>query len=100
MKLYATTTSERATKGQGGNKSIEIMLQVRDDERKTDDYVGRVNLYVTTSGSIVMSFTSLVNEQVVKIELPRRYSKGKKEKGELCNCGRNPGFHEKQGNCK
>lgn len=27
MKLYATTTSERASKGQGGNKHIEITLQ-------------------------------------------------------------------------
>ena len=28
MKLYATTTSERATKGQGGNKFIDISLSV------------------------------------------------------------------------
>ena len=27
MKLYATITSERASKGQGGNKEIEIILQ-------------------------------------------------------------------------
>ena len=26
MKLYATTTSERASKGQGGNKDIQITL--------------------------------------------------------------------------
>lgn len=26
MKLYATTTSERATKGQGGNQRIDIQL--------------------------------------------------------------------------
>lgn len=26
MKLYATVTSERATKGQGGNKELEIKL--------------------------------------------------------------------------
>lgn len=28
MKLYATTTSERASKGQGGNKEIRIDLYV------------------------------------------------------------------------
>ena len=28
MKLYATTTSERASKGQGGNKRIEINLRI------------------------------------------------------------------------
>ena len=27
MKLYATTTSERASKGQGGNKHLDIVLQ-------------------------------------------------------------------------
>jgi len=27
MKLYATTTSERASKGQGGNKRLEITVQ-------------------------------------------------------------------------
>lgn len=30
MKLYATVTSERASKGQGGNKFLEIELKVRD----------------------------------------------------------------------
>ena len=28
MKLYATVTSERASKGQGGNKFIKVALQV------------------------------------------------------------------------
>lgn len=34
MKLYATITSERATKGQGGNKRLDIQLLVgsRDDQ--------------------------------------------------------------------
>lgn len=30
MKLYATVTSERASKGQGGNEYIEIILKVQD----------------------------------------------------------------------
>lgn len=30
MKLYATTTSERATKGQGGNNFIECVLRDED----------------------------------------------------------------------
>jgi hypothetical protein len=29
MKLYATVTSERATKGQGGNDRLDIQLTVR-----------------------------------------------------------------------
>ena len=32
MKLYATTTSERASKGQGGNEYLEITLRI-DRER-------------------------------------------------------------------
>ena len=28
MKLYATTTSERATKGQGGNKQVAVTFQI------------------------------------------------------------------------
>ena len=28
MKLYANVSSERATKGQGGNKYIDVVLQV------------------------------------------------------------------------
>jgi len=28
MKLYATTTSERASKGQGGNEVLDVIIQV------------------------------------------------------------------------
>ncbi len=34
MKLYATVTSERASKGQGGNKQITINLQIDPVKRK------------------------------------------------------------------
>ena len=34
MKLYAKTTSERASKGQGGNKKLEINLTIDDKLRK------------------------------------------------------------------
>lgn len=36
MKLYATVTSERASKGQGGNKHIAITLQC---ERNKVEYI-------------------------------------------------------------
>lgn len=32
MKLYATVASERATKGQGGNKSLEIIIKAQELE--------------------------------------------------------------------
>jgi hypothetical protein len=43
MKLYATITSERASKGQGGNKYIDIVLQVEhpNGERQT---IGKIAL--------------------------------------------------------
>lgn len=31
MKLYATTTSERATKGQGGNEYLQIVVKGEDE---------------------------------------------------------------------
>ncbi len=33
MKLYATTTSERASKGQGGNEFIKAVFTVNKDEK-------------------------------------------------------------------
>lgn len=39
MKLYATVTSERASKGQGGSKNVEILLQI-DPKLRTE--IGRV----------------------------------------------------------
>lgn len=34
MKLYATTTSERASKGQGGNKFLKILITVGKNREK------------------------------------------------------------------
>ena len=36
MKLYATTTSERATKGQGGNEKLEIVLTAENPDRREE----------------------------------------------------------------
>ena len=41
MRLYATVTSDRASKGQGGNREIVIDLTIDSKERRT---VGRVVL--------------------------------------------------------
>ena len=50
MKLYATTTSERASKGQGGNKQVEILLQV-DDKLKVQ--AGRIIMKAEQDGYII-----------------------------------------------
>lgn len=41
MKLYATITSERATKGQGGNKYLDIEIKAE----KLEDIPTRANIY-------------------------------------------------------
>lgn len=41
MKLYATTTSERATKGQGGNKQLNLAIYIDNREKP------RYRLHVT-----------------------------------------------------
>lgn len=69
MKLYATTTSERATKGQGGNDKLEI--HVTQEEKKTLAFIT-----VLPSGTIVIdqgeNCLLIVNE----------YEKGEKKKDE------------------
>lgn len=47
MKLYATVTSERASKGQGGNREIVIDLTIDPIKRKT---VGRVVMHWGEAG--------------------------------------------------
>lgn len=82
MKLYATTTSERASKGQGGNNRLDtiitdsdknqvvrILIQINDDNTATIKYWDN-----TMNGD---GFTSQI-----KI-------KGEKKKGDLCRvCGK------------
>lgn len=46
-KLYATATSEKASKGQGGQKQLEILLQV-DPKLRTE--VGRIVMKAEDSG--------------------------------------------------
>jgi len=41
MKLYATTTSERASKGQGGNEYLNIDIMIND--KTTPAYHIRIN---------------------------------------------------------
>ena len=43
MKIYATIISERASKGQGGNKKLEIVLTI-EDENKKKKYFGKITL--------------------------------------------------------
>jgi len=88
MKLYATTTSERASKGQGGNKRLDtiitdanrneivkILIQINEDDtialQYWDNTTSRGNKHCFTSNPIM---TSKGNKQ-----------KGEYKSGDICN---------------
>lgn len=54
MKLYATTTSERASKGQGGNEFLQILIT---NEEKNN--IAQVNIY-----------NDIVNDQIITTFVP------------------------------
>lgn len=59
MKYYATTESERATKGQGGNKLLKITLQRDPKQRKVTHVIeygenGLTVSAVTDDGGIIV----------------------------------------------
>lgn len=76
MKLYATVTSERASKGQGGNERVEA--EIRDEEKQIAVVRAipdgtNTRIYVRILGSIDFEKTFSVST-----------GKGEKQKGE-CN---------------
>lgn len=102
MKLYATVTSERASKGQGG-KELYIQVKSGSEERKTilaieikSQNEGKTGYDWTItgfSGDIV--FLRSIRAAIGRYE--EEYIKGKKQTGEMC-----PFNHEwdEQGHCK
>lgn len=101
MKLYATVTSERATKGQGGNDYIEIELKAFDRVHP----IGNIILEVTTDGSdenrqyLLTWKDALWDDRMILREGHEKEgliqtaeappTKGKQQKGKKCgNCGR------------
>jgi hypothetical protein len=79
MKLYATTTSERASKGQGGNKYLSI-------EIKTDKTILTacfIEIVEQDENNILLNITA--NGELrngVRYIIPKEL-KGKSQKGEL-----------------
>ena len=81
MKLYATVTSERATKGQGGNKYLVI-------EIKVEGFTGiptRANLYRLSlspndnDGGLYAELLKYSNHEVIVLD----NIKGERQKGEV-----------------
>ena len=69
MKLYATTTSERASKGQGGNQFLDISLYYG---KKENNMVGSIHMH--DNGQVIF-----LDMEKKKIEL----IKAKRQKSEM-----------------
>jgi hypothetical protein len=83
MKLYATTTSERATKGQGGNKYLDIIINLYNDDRYSIK-VDKDKLLFLERGYSEPLLTRYHKDIIKQEEQRLDYIKGKKQKGE-CN---------------
>lgn len=83
MKLYATTTSERASKGQGGNEYLNIDINI---DSKEPTYRVRV-INDELLGIVYISLESLYFGKWTTVYQTEQYfnvseSKGNKQKGE------------------
>lgn len=99
MKLYATVTSERASKGQGGNEYVDIELKAFDREHP----IGVISLHVCDDGDerpkqylitwkdkymddAMILFEGHEDEGTIQTaECPPNKHKGKQQKGEVCS---------------
>ncbi len=90
MKIYATTTSERATKGQGGNEYIDIEIYIND--RNNPRYM----IQVTPEGLVFneRGYSQALLERKHEDLFPKE-EKGKRQKGEKCHCQ----YHDENGKC-
>jgi hypothetical protein len=80
MKLYATTTSERASKGQGGNEFINIDLLIGDAKNPID--AGRISMKTTGEVYWIEYFSPhILGDSIKRVEL-FNFEKGKRQKGE------------------
>ncbi len=97
MKLYATTTSERASKGQGGNKYLNIDINVLGDQdpsyrvRVIDDELLDI-IYLSFENKINDKWVMLYSEKLIYNKLDKE--KGKQKKGETNTCKHNPPHEE------
>lgn len=89
MKLYATTTSERASKGQGGNKFLEIVLKAELDTGY--ETIGIIYLDAYDDGEYVVKWQKDNNEAEILTQGQLK-QKGKKKTGECEHIKRNGAY--------
>lgn len=82
MRLYATVTSERASKGQGGNKYLDIDIFTTSKENATH----RIKAVYNDDGMITVSFTAIFFGGEKTLAIDTIYTdvpiKGERQKGE------------------
>lgn len=99
MKLYATVSSERATKGQGGNEYLEIELKVNDRENPIGyivlDYIDDVKEGRAYCDEWILKFSRDKEDWNIIAQGHTNYqTKGEKQKGERMPC--KTGLHDKR----
>lgn len=92
MKLYANVSSERASKGQGGNRFLEIeLLAERLEGIPTRTNVYRLRLEVNDDNYLeatLLDYSSGQTQNLVTYRGEPYKKKGKKKEGEhVCYCG-------------
>ena len=83
MKLYATTTSERASKGQGGNKHLQTDILVEKNDRERY-YCGTLTVRNDTE-QYVIAWTDGTTSDITELKRVSKqveYLKGKKKKSD------------------
>lgn len=90
MKLYATITSERASKSQGGNKRLDISIIVGSESEQHE--AGVVSVREKDKGVFVVLYHADWNREGMNLATIDT-TKGKRQKGEIvldtCYCGSN-----------
>ena len=97
MKLYATVTSERASKGQGGNEWLAVDFTVGDAENPIS--FGRILLDLRKNEEGFPAFVLQYNgSEIASYPLNQVATiKGKRQKGEISDDGKNRCVHHKDG---
>lgn len=80
MKLYATTTSERASKGQGGNDRLDIEVLYGSKAKQ----LKACSVYIKANDDDTFTMTIIDNTNSTLLHTTL---KGEKKKGECANVG-------------
>lgn len=91
MKLYGTLTSERASKGQGGNKEIAIVLNV--GSAKDSRPVALLKIITVLNGGYELFYRNIETDETKMLQHGYIDKKGKKQKGDYGVCLTEPKMH-------